>query len=417
MEKKNGVPLEKLIIGKAFIVTQMNHWIFFTIGITFMGFAGSGKPDILRFGLLSLLPFLLFLIRRYCNKFLAFAGLHIMAAVLMFVLLKGSMVSTVIFTIYVLGYALASFLLRVHTQDRQESPIMPVVAVAVAGGMLFLQHFQGQKDWDHYYVIALIVFIGLYFVHHYLEHFQRFLMVNDSSTGHIPEQEMFRTGIRLVCLYTVFGVLVLFLSSYIGWLSGLLSPVKDGLLWLVGMFFGLFGTKGEEQEIYSQTEVIRQEEMLPIEPGKTFWLWQVLEKVFLTVIVCLLAAAVVYGVVQLFLFLRERFRHRLRKKEEELEQGIDVREKVDIIRRSSGKRDFFAFLSPKERIRRIYKKRVLEGKSLLVGEGEFRLLNGYTARECGKRLEAEMLASVYEKARYSGEECTAEDVKAAKNKS
>ena len=75
----------------------------------------------------------------------------------------------------------------------------------------------------------------------------------------------------------------------------------------------------------------------------------------------------------------------------------------------------FDRLSAGERIRRIYKKEVWNGRHILLKEGDAAgRLNSMTARECGQGLRKQGLSDVYEKARYSKETCTAEDVKRAR---
>lgn len=80
------------------------------------------------------------------------------------------------------------------------------------------------------------------------------------------------------------------------------------------------------------------------------------------------------------------------------------------------------FLTNAGRIRRIYKKEVL--KSLPSPNAGGRLLDrkitregiqAMTASEWGQAADKEALAAVYEKVRYSNEECTAEDVRIARS--
>ena len=50
----------------------------------------------------------------------------------------------------------------------------------------------------------------------------------------------------------------------------------------------------------------------------------------------------------------------------------------------------------------------------LVKDQSPALLKRMTAKECGEAMEREGLAKAYEKARYSEEECTGEDIRRAK---
>lgn len=73
------------------------------------------------------------------------------------------------------------------------------------------------------------------------------------------------------------------------------------------------------------------------------------------------------------------------------------------------------FLTPAQKIRRRYKKKVLDSKEFIVSKGKKDCMEWYTARECGIILDRPGMSELYEKARYSPYECTAEDVKRMKD--
>jgi len=154
--------------------------------------------------------------------------------------------------------------------------------------------------------------------------------------------------------------------------------------------------------------------MEAMEPEEPFWLWELLDKIFMAAFFCFLLVMAVWGLIRLIRFLQERFGRKLKKPEAGLAGLGDIREKCEIIRKKSERKAFFSFLTPRERVRRIYKKRVLEDKELLIGEDDCRRLNTFTAGECGRLLGAGRMTGIYEKARYSEEKCTAEDVREAK---
>ena len=62
----------------------------------------------------------------------------------------------------------------------------------------------------------------------------------------------------------------------------------------------------------------------------------------------------------------------------------------------------------------MYKKEVWAARMQLVKDQSPALLKRMTAKECGEAMEREGLAKAYEKARYSEEECTGEDIRRAK---
>jgi hypothetical protein len=103
---------------------------------------------------------------------------------------------------------------------------------------------------------------------------------------------------------------------------------------------------------------------------------------------------------------------------EEEELGVeDIHEstvETEKVQRRSIK-NMWEFLTPAQKIRRRYKKRVLDSKELIASKGKRDCMEWYTARECGTILERPTMSDIYEKARYSPYECTADDVKNMKN--
>ena len=409
---------QKIIIARNLLITQMNHWIVFTIGITILGLTGSGKPDMLRWILLSLFPFFLFLIRRYTNKFLPFVAWNLLAAAVMLPILYGALIPTIVYLVYLAGYLIISAANRLRTEDRLDRMMSPIASVVVPALMLALMNYQKMEGWDLYYILPLVIFLGIYFLIYYIEHYLHFLIVNESSAGHMPEKEIFRSGLKLVIIYAAAGVLILLATANIGWLAGILRQLKNVLVWFLRLLFSLFGTDSEE--ITELEEVPLEEQSggmeLP-EAGETFWLWQVLEYVFAFALVCALIALVVYGFVKLVKFLKARFGQSLFGEDAiKNDNSKDVREQCEIERSGGNRRNLFSlFLSPEQRVRKLYKKRILEGSNVLKEAGLHKDLNVCTVGECSGRLGIDELAGVYEKVRYSGEECTMSDVKAAKS--
>ena len=133
--------------------------------------------------------------------------------------------------------------------------------------------------------------------------------------------------------------------------------------------------------------------------------------------VCLIAF-IIFALYKLVITLHKWFSQRSdRSVEREEEDNLgDVREKCETDKRKKERKSPFAFLSVRERIRRVYKKDVWARRNFIVKEGDPRALSLMTAKEAGDKLERPALAESYEKARYSNEECTAEDLRRAKVK-
>ena len=77
------------------------------------------------------------------------------------------------------------------------------------------------------------------------------------------------------------------------------------------------------------------------------------------------------------------------------------------------RKNLLGFLSNEQRIRTLYKKRVIHDKAAIIGDKVEQELSYLTAKECCEKIGATELKEVYEKVRYSSEKVTSEDVRRA----
>lgn len=103
-----------------------------------------------------------------------------------------------------------------------------------------------------------------------------------------------------------------------------------------------------------------------------------------------------------------------KKKQEKIEANGDVREYCGVEKKNHRKAGSFFFRTNREKIRRLYQKKIIRRKNELIGDKEEQQLKYLTAKECCDKLSEQQLKLVYEKARYSPQEISAEDVRLAK---
>lgn len=401
-----------------FLVEQMNHWMLFPLAITVMGLAsehtGCTKPDFTMWILTGFLPFLFFLARTNLQHFAAFLGAHIAICVLTLVIPSADICSRVLCILFTSIYFVYSFYLRLKGRSPYALPFHPAAAAGLSAAAVILLHYQGLKAWDKYSVFLLIGVFALYFVIYYLKHYLEFLAVNQGSTGYLPAGEMFRSGLGLVLGYTLISTIVMVLSINVVWLEKLTAALKKALFALLRAFFSLFDASEGHQEITSPgASPIMLGDAAPLPADEeSFWLWKVLEILLTAAIACLLLYGCIRLLITLVRFIRERFAPGLgRKIKEETEHNPDIREKCEVIKKSkNGGRISFGFLSPRARIRKIYKNKLLSSDDLSRSNPGL-----LTARESERRLQAKGMADIYERARYSYGKVTAEDVRGMKD--
>ena len=106
-----------------------------------------------------------------------------------------------------------------------------------------------------------------------------------------------------------------------------------------------------------------------------------------------------------------------RYQDQEIQTGeaYDFREKCEIVKDKDRKiSGLFTALSPRERIRKLYKKK-LTGASARMDAQDKDSLGFHTAREWESKLDLSGMAELYEQARYSNREITGADVKRMKD--
>ena len=213
------------------------------------------------------------------------------------------------------------------------------------------------------------------------------------------------------------GTAVLILSSQFAWLSGILQPLKNLFLAFLRFLFSGHTATEEEAEIpivEEQPQGNMGEMVLP-ETNEPFWLWKVLEFIAIAALIVIICAVAVLALVKLFQLIRQIMNLRLQKEGGvENAEAVDLREKCELERSSQRKhRSLFSALSPQERIRKLYKKKLLASASGMTEDDRNRL-DIYTAREWGRKLDCRGMSDIYEQARYSRREMTGAEVKRMK---
>ncbi len=409
---------EPIVLLREFLVTQMNHWILFFVGATVLGLVNVKEPVFWKWAVFSAVPLLYFVVRRYTDRFLIFVVSHITVIAACVLLPCDSLTERILYCLLLTGYTVASVYFRISKADRFDAVLPMAVPILLAGACTFLlHHYRRELNWERYFVVPLILFFGCNFLRIYLEQYLHFLEVNKSSTGHIPMREMFLNGMVQVLLISAGMTGILLLTSDIGWVSQIVSVLKKALIIVMRWLFRGSGDEELSDIPVSETPEHTQGSgpAMPVTDNggaSTFWL--ILEQVFLFAAGLAFVALCIF---LLYLLLRHIYRifcKRMDREKKENGYSGEIRERCEAEPEKKQKSASFGVLSVRARIRRLYKKEVWDGRWRLKAGSEPEKLKRMTARECAEMLERSALASVYEKARYSDEDCTAEDLRRAK---
>jgi hypothetical protein len=309
-----------------------------------------------------------------------------------------------------MGFVLYSVYLRLHDGSWEDRGLPPIFAVVFAGVCLFVLQYYHYGQWRSLLYAVVIWAIALYFLISYIESYLNFLMVNEGSASHIPEKEIFRSGMRLTIGYTLCGSLVLMATADITWFKSLLHLIAYGLRSIVAFLFRFISLQEEYPESAGETGSGIANVELPDVSGESFWLWDVLGYLAFALVVAALLIAAYKGLRSLLHQIRENWgKLQQTPGEDGTFSGEDVREQLVSVRTKNQRRkSLWGFLSVNEQIRRLYRRRAVQMES------DADKLRRMTARECADRIQVPEIARIYEKARYSGQECSQTDLKEMK---
>lgn len=409
---------KKIHIMNEILTQQLNHWLLYPLGLAFFGALReidrtALNPRPLQWFLFSLFPLVFFGLRCRIKHLFPFLLLHFAVGAAAFLIPLQSAGTRVACVVCGVGYMLYSAVLRLKHDDVYSDSLSLLAGIGITSvSILFLHLHLDIREWDNYYVFALIGSIVLFLLNFYLERYLHFIASNESSAGVLPAADIFHSGLMMVLPYTLLGALVLTLSSQFEWLMGILRPLKNLLVKFLRFLVSLLPASepGEEIPIEGQMPGSMGPMELPKET-EGFWLWDVLEYLFLLLGTCIVLFAVAALLWKLMQLIRKYLvLHSGEKEAAVFGDAVDIREKCGVEKEKERRRmNPFRSLSPREKIRKLYKEKLLS----ITGNGAMdkNLPGQYTAREWERKLSADGMAQLYERARYSPHEVTKADVK------
>lgn len=431
----------KIYLLQELLVVQLNNLIIYPLALTFVilfkSLVAPVRPSLTLWILCGFLLPIFYIARCRAKNFVSFMAMHVavLAGIILLCqchsLIPLAMIQSlengvnrVMLIATFIGFTCYSVYLRLHQTTDSETMPMPF-AVGVAAVALFLQHYQDFDEWDAYYRFTLILVFVLYFIHYYVKEYLNFLIVNASSTGVLPEKEIFRSGIRLAGIYTLLVAVLLLITSQITLLKEFLERLRQIIYNIIRFIFSHFPQQESVSEVFTEERVSGDGLAGLPEGGEPSIIWNILGVIAFVAIILVVLVSIYKAILKAIAYVKQAMAQSVRTHEKEMTDiHNDVREKCEKTRNRKQKqsRELFGFLDAKERIRRIYKKKAAAYKPVILSEEEAKSkkrftpekLNFYTAREMEQEMQAEAFSGIYEKARYSNETCTGQDVKLMK---
>lgn len=402
-----------IAIARIILNIQLNHLIFIAAVVAAMGLLGMPNHYLLLWIGSGIVPLFMYYLRVKTKQiWVFFVGL--IAIFTVSLLLPLNILPKLFISAMVFVYA--AFAIRKKMTENPEivELVSPAVFIVLIGVMTIKSHnYIGVC-----YGVAWAYLIG-YFIYHFMTEHLKFVDINENSASNMPEKELFYHGIGQVGIFTGIVFLLSSLTSSTNWLAKMLSVIGDWLIdFLRYILAGVSGAIAEESA--PQAPVVDTgDEVDMFGPVEYSDLWlkiqELLEWLYRILIFVIIAAILYYGSRAIIRFVKDNFTKVGKKKEAKtILSNQDIRESCNTEKSKEEKKSFLGFLSNEQRIRTLYKKKMLQEKARIVGEAGPEGLAYLTAKECCDKIEAAELKNVYEKVRYSGEKVTGEDVRRAK---
>lgn len=395
------------------LLTQYNHWCLFglVLGAMYIGMAyldDLDRPYFLWYLIIGIVPFLQKYVRDYMNKFF-----------LLFLIMHAGIFSLVLFLPYpcasvkVIGivvgvyYTLYSIKVKMSEETDVFKPYKLIVGYALAFVGVLMAKYTDSEGYENSFLILSVIVTSLYFLSYLVDNYRAFLRSNTLSAGVLPSKKMFSLSIKMYGIYLAVGGAFALLVINSNYVEKLLGVLKKGALALIRFLFR--GGDVEEQEIQ---EIIEETEM---QPSSDSWemgpvddnvIWKYIW-IFFGILMCIIVCFAGFMLIRHFIRgIRENFSSKTKV------EGFDIREKV-LVNMSDTRKKYKKVMGRTidDRIRKVFKNSMInDERTLKENLGIEKGIDKFTASEYGNAIHKEEATLIYEKARYSGENCTKEDL-------
>lgn len=406
--------MSRKIIATARIILniQLNHWIFVAAAVSVMGLLGMENSYLLLWLGTGIVPLYTYYLRVTAKKIGIFF-VEVFAAVVAGCFVPLTILPKIILISMIIVYVALAIRKKMTENPEIVELLSPFVFVTIVAAATIKGHsYAGQT-----LGLTWVYLVG-FFVYYFLTVYLQFVTINEKSASNMPEKELFIQGMKQVGVFSGIAIVLASLTSNTNWLSKLLSKLGDLVIAFLKYIFSGIGEAIHEESV-SQTPSVDTgpEEIFGAVEYSELWLKirDLLEIVYKVFIFVLVVAILYYSIRSMIQFVKQNFT-KVGKKPEAIQilSNKDIRESCGKEHEKKEKRSLLGFLSNEQRIRTLYKKRVLHEKEKIIGDRVQQELSYLTAKECCEKIEATELKEMYEKVRYSAEKVTSEDVRRAK---
>lgn len=360
----------------------------------------------------------LYFVRRYLNKFIFNTLAHIVILLGSLFLLNIPVENRVLFTLVLVTVVIKSFAEKQKKEEPGENVISPIAVCLTMIGELVVLRAANFKGLSPLLSKMALIYIGIYLIYMYLKRLLWFDFINKKVVKDVPIKESLKTAGPMVAGLSVFYVFTALLCMNQNFIDGvsvfLGNLIRSFFRWLFSLLTFTAPVESYEEETHNEIVQIGEGfgELFPEEAPSQIAVF--LETVMIYAAVILIISVVLFGIIYGIHYLYSHFKKANLQNEIVIDSDVtEIREKIKNVKIRNS-RDKIFFLSNSEKIRKYYYKAATATKT----DKNPKL---FTAREFAKTFDndgyedAYKLSLLYEKARYSEDTCTKEDVKLAKS--
>ncbi|MGB8454564.1 MAG: hypothetical protein WCD89_19815 [Anaerocolumna sp.] len=408
-----------------FLIDFINILLRFLASYIIIGtailFTSKDTASVIKTFILLPAPFISYLLGRHLKHIGSFLALHItMMAVYTFTSHNGFVIT------FYMVYLVILTIIALNNRLQEEKPCKTntsLILSAVFPAIYLLNHYLGITELDGLIFTLVTLFVLFYFLNMYLINFEGFFQKH-SSMSNVPMKQIKNTNHILILFFGIICVVVMLFFSTLP-VKELLSVIGSLLIGLLRAFFSLFPGNGEEA---APLDNVQPETSVPplglTDAKEPSLLFQYIQDILLGLVtIAMIAGAIaliLYGLYRIYQRFYEKKYNNFRDVTEFI-SPFDKREKINRNDPGAVGNQFFGNFprSNNGKIRKYFYKSVLSQKkndTLLknltptqLSEYALNGQNGLSADMIDPE-NVKQLALYYEKARYSKEECTKEEV-------
>lgn len=379
-------------------------------------------PDFRLILIQAAVPLLFYFLREKCSFIVLFFLLHGLSVWGSFTLSGNILAENVIFGMGTMIFAALSIYKMLGRKEKSMSAPHPLIVLLFYFICYLVDAGQMNGDAGGYLLQLVTIYFSFWFIYYFLNKFVTFMNINHLFMEGIPIKKVFVSASILSVGFSTLSYLIISLCTnkelwdavgarFAGWVKGILghlfslipeaeAPTGNGLIGVEDI--GDFGNVSSEMSQFAEIADT---------------IFRVLGDILLVVLLILALAAMVRWIRKAFQWMKKRGGLQWEEPEDQVE--VLERKKEKKVLKKENMRHIFGG-TPQQKIRKLYYKTLIKKHLALKEEKMERLLKYGTARECMTKMYADMqqeagsCAKLYEKARYSEENCTAEDVKEMK---